>query len=95
MRAHVTLLFVQDPMDAKLPRKGGRLSDGDALLSVAAMSARDLAAHETAFADRVAALETLARKRGMALLPVQTSDDPKTILQPRRMPQAQMRRGAA
>jgi uncharacterized protein (DUF58 family) len=95
MRAHVTLLCVQDPMEAKLPRRGGRLSDGNALLSVGAMSSRDLAAHEAAFADRVSALETLARKRGMALLQVQTSDDPKTILQPRRMPQAQMRRGAA
>ncbi len=95
IRAHVTLLFVQDPMDAKLPSRGGRLSDGDALLSVNAMSARDLAAHEAAFADRVTALATLARKRGMALLSLQTSDDPKTILQPRRMPQAQIRRGAA
>jgi len=97
MRAHVTLLFVEDRMDAQLPRRGGRLSDGSTLLSVNAMSARDLAAHETAFADRVAALETLARKRGMAMLRVRTSDDPKTVLQPRRMPQAsaQTRRGAA
>lgn len=87
-RAHVTLLFVQDAMEAHLPSRGGRLSDGKDLLALDAMGAKSRTAHEQDFQARASGLEALARKRGMVLLPVQTSDVPKDILRPHRVPHA-------
>lgn len=87
MRAHVTLLFVLDPMDAVLPARGGRLSDGASQLSIDRIGAKGLARYEQDFLDRREALDMLARKRGMALLAVATTDDPKAILHPHRIPQ--------
>jgi uncharacterized protein (DUF58 family) len=95
-RAHVTLLVVQDAMDATLPRRGGRFSDGASLLAVDQLGAGARAAHAKVFAERRRMLEQVARKHGMALLRVMTSDDPKVILRPRHLPHggANVRRAA-
>lgn len=95
-RAHVTLLAVADAMDATLPRRGGRLSDGTGLLGVNQIGAAARAAHGQAFADRRAMLGRVARKHGMALVLIMTFDDPKAVLRPRHLPgrAAQGRRAA-
>ena len=81
-RAHVTVIFVHDPLDAHLPPRGGRLSDGASVLAIDAMSRADLAAHARAFADRQAALQTLTRKTGMVFHSISTPDEPRTLLRP-------------
>ena len=84
-RAHVTMISVHDPLDARLPPQGGRLSDGAAVLAIERMRRADLDTHARAFARRQAALQALARKTGMVWHGVATTDDPKTLLRPNRM----------
>ncbi|MGO4909480.1 DUF58 domain-containing protein [Pseudorhodobacter sp. W20_MBD10_FR17] len=83
-RAHITMISVHDPMEQHLPPKGGRLSDGAAVLSLGQMGRADIASHADNFARRQAGLETLARKSGMVLHRIATPDDPKQLLQPMR-----------
>jgi hypothetical protein len=96
-RAHITLISVHDPLDAQLPPRGGRLSDGAAVLAISQMSRADRDRHAAAFADRQAALQTLARKAGMVWHAVTTSDDPAVLLRPQRLAQPRQipRRSAA
>lgn len=96
-RAHVTLIFTHDPLDARLPVRGGRLSDGNDVLDLHAMTAAELDRHAATFAVRQTTLEKIARKRGMALVHMRTADDPLTVLQPRHCPPAaeHASRGAA
>ncbi|OSP55974.1 DUF58 domain-containing protein [Pseudoruegeria sp. SK021] len=82
-RAHVTLLFVSDPMETRLPDKGGRLSDGSRLLAVDRIGKAGRMGHTAAFQARREMLETLTRKRGLAFVPVSTLDEPTSILRPR------------
>ncbi len=86
-RAHVTMIHVHDPLDSRLPPQGGRLSDGAAVLAIGQMNRTDLNAHAQAFANRQAALQTIARKTGMAWHSIATSGDPKALLHPQRPPQ--------
>ncbi|MFZ1725553.1 MAG: DUF58 domain-containing protein [Albidovulum sp.] len=96
-RAHVTMIFVHDPLDARLPPRGGRLSDGAAVLAISQMGRADLDCHAQAFTDRQLALETLARKAGMVWHSITTSEDPKALLRPQRLarPHHMSRRNAA
>ncbi len=84
-RAHVTMICVHDPLDARLPPHGGKLSDGASVLAVSAMSRAELDRHARAFEGRQAALQRLALKTGMVWHSISTSEDPKTLLHPRRM----------
>lgn len=86
-RAHITLISVHDPLDAHLPPRGGRLSDGASVLAIGAMSRADLAAHARAFSDRQAALQLLSRQTGMVWHEIGTAGDPKTLLRPCRITQ--------
>lgn len=93
-RAHITMISVHDPMEQHLPPKGGRLSDGAAVLSVGQMGRADIARHADNFAKRQVGLEALARKNGMVLHRIATPDDPKRLLQPTRS-SAPIKRSAA
>lgn len=84
-RAHLTLIFTHDPLDARLPPRGGGLSDGHNVVDIHAMTGARLDQHAAAFAARQASLQWIARKCGMAFLRVQTPDDPKMVLHPGRI----------
>lgn len=86
-RAHVTMISVHDPLDAQLPPRGGRLSDGSAVLAISRMSGAEIDRHARAFADRHAALRALAHKAGMVWHTITTSQDPKALLHPHRITQ--------
>ena len=83
-RAHITMIAVSDPMEQNLPQKGGRLSDGAAVLGIAQMGRDEIARHARNFANRQSALDILARKSGMVCHHIATPDDPKSLLQPKR-----------
>lgn len=81
-RAHVTLIRISDPLDAALPPRGGRISDGVHVLALGGLRRGDLADYARHFAERCARLEQLARQGRMALHVLQTPDDPARILHP-------------
>lgn len=95
LRAHMTLLFLSDPMDARLPRSAGRLSDGEALLALSQMRTEDFARHEEAFRARETSLTQMARKCGMAYWRIRTTDDPSAILRPKKIPRKARTRAEA
>lgn len=85
LRAHVTNLFVHDPLDEVLPLGGDfRLSDGCDVLSLDALDQHVHSDHATRFAHRRERLESLARQRSMAFLSLSTADQPETALHPHR-----------
>jgi len=94
-RAPVTLLHVQDAMDATLPHSGGRLSDVAHLLVANRIGATARSAHAAGFAARQQMLGRVARKHAMALLNIMTSDDPRAVLQPRPLPHGHNPKGRA
>lgn len=77
---HVTLIAVADPMEAALPRRGGRLSDGAGAVAVSAIPAAARRGYEAERAAAAARLERLARKGGMVLHRIETGDEPRVLL---------------
>lgn len=77
---HVTLIHVQDMFDAQLPLGGGRVSDGNSVLTLSALSSRSELEYREAFKQRSSRLENLCRQYQMVLHRISTTDDPKKLL---------------
>ena len=86
--AHVTAIEITDPMDEMLPPTGGRISDGEGVLSVGGMGRRVLRDYAAAFEARHRRLNTVCRHTGIALHHLHPWDAPASILHPDR-PRAQ------
>lgn len=80
--AHVTLIFVSDPLDAHLPARGGRLSDGEAVVDLSALRGDRFSEYAATHEARRKGIEALARRRGMAFVEIATPDDPRRLLRP-------------
>ncbi len=83
-RAHVTCIALFDRMEAGLPERGGKLSDGSAAVAVTGLArgARDRHAQE--FAARRARLTALCARLGMACHWLSTEDAAQSVLVPRK-----------
>ena len=82
-RAHVTCIALYDRMEAALPTRGGKLSDGLAAVSVTGIGAALRERHASDFATRRARLTALCGRLGMACHFLSTEDEAKSILVPR------------
>ncbi|MCU4653297.1 DUF58 domain-containing protein [Roseibacterium sp. SDUM158016] len=82
-RAHVTCIAVFDRMEAGLPRRGGKLSDGRAAVSVGGLSAAARDRHAQDFAKRRERLAALCARLGMACHWLSTEDAAASVLMPR------------
>lgn len=84
----VSCLFVFDRLEAAMPGAGNypvtdANGEGRARLEVERAPSR--AAYAAWFAQRRDRVESLARERGMAFLPLDTAEDPREILHPGRL----------
>lgn len=79
-RSHLTLISVSDPMEAKLPERGGRIGDGQSSLPLFGLGRRAKADHAERFARRQAELRGLGRRLGVGVIEMQTTDDAATLL---------------
>lgn len=77
---HVTNIMVGDPMDSRLPAKGGRVSDGNRAISLMGLGRNALAGYSEAYNDRRQRLEQTCRQRAMAFHSLSTPDDPSSLL---------------
>lgn len=85
-QGEVSNLFVFDRLEAAMPGAGNYpVTDGAALARLQVERPQARAAYAAAFAARRDRVESLARERGMAFLPLDTADDPKDILHPGRL----------
>jgi uncharacterized protein (DUF58 family) len=82
-RAHVTCIALHDRMEADLPPRGGRISDGASAISVTRLGTPDRSRHHESFADRQTRLANLCGRLGMARHVLSTADEAKSILVPR------------
>lgn len=82
LRAHVTLVMVNDPLDEALPRSAGRITNGEDILSLSSLKSRSLDDYSLAYSDRLDRLHALTRRRGMAFHTISTGDDPRSLLNP-------------
>ncbi len=83
-RGHVTCIDIYDRMEAALPARGGKLSDGNAALSVSGLSATERERHAKTFAARRDRLSALCARLGMACHILSTEDAAKSVLLPRK-----------
>ncbi|MET0358008.1 MAG: hypothetical protein ABW055_01095, partial [Pararhizobium sp.] len=77
---------ITDPFDAALPPRGGRLTNGEHALAVAALGTRKLEHYAQEFEARRERLERVSRQHGMVCHNLQTPDDPSSILHPQLKP---------
>lgn len=82
--AHVTIIQITDPLDAALPPNAGRISDGSVAVALGSVRSRDLAEYANAFEDRRRRLAQIMGQNRMAFHALQTRDDPKALLHPKR-----------
>jgi uncharacterized protein (DUF58 family) len=83
LRKHcdVTLVFIHDPLERQLPSSGRyRFGDGVRELSLDASPAASTV-YANRFAQRLAAMENLARQHAMRFIACRTTDDPLLVLQ--------------
>ncbi len=80
---HVTAIQISDALDQSLPAQG-RLSDGQSVVALGALSKQQLALYEQAYHNRQQQLDKICRQNGIVLHHLQTNDDPNQILKPRR-----------
>ncbi|GLO63970.1 hypothetical protein MACH09_44780 [Vibrio sp. MACH09] len=78
-RNQVTLIHIEDPFDARLPLSGGRLSDGQSVLSLSALSPHSEQEYRLLFSQRLSKLEGLCRQYRMVLQRMSTIDDPSVL----------------
>jgi uncharacterized protein (DUF58 family) len=82
-RAHVTCIALHDPMEAVLPPRGGRISDGTLAISMNQIGASELDSHTRSFDARMTRLAALCGQLGMARHALTTEDEANSILVPR------------
>ncbi len=80
---HVTAIQINDALDQSLPPQG-RLTDGQSVVALGALSKQQLALYEQAYQHRQQQLDKICRQNGIVLHHLQTSDDPSVVLKPRR-----------
>lgn len=78
--AHITAVQVNDALDSALPPRGGRLTDGQQTLSLASLSARQLADYTDAYNQRQQHLATVCAHNGVAYHRLQTTDSASSVL---------------
>ncbi|MEC9196644.1 MAG: DUF58 domain-containing protein [Pseudomonadota bacterium] len=83
-RAHVSCIALYDRMEADLPDRGGKLSDGSAAVAIAGLArvARDR--HAQDFTARRTRLTALCARLGMACHWLSTEDKAQSVLLPRK-----------
>lgn len=89
-RSHTITIMVNDPLDQALPSGGGRISNGSSVLALAGLGRKPLQEYTNDFLSRQQSLATLCRKTGIVFHSIATSDDPKSLLNPKR-PRAKRR----
>ncbi|MFG1464264.1 DUF58 domain-containing protein [Xanthobacter sp. DSM 24535] len=96
LQAQVTNVFVYDRLEEALPAAGAYpVSDGAAVRLIDAGDATARTAHAQRFAARRAAVEEVARQRGMGFVTLQTGEDPAERLHPERLRGARTKRAVA
>lgn len=80
---HVTAIQINDVLDQSLPPQG-RISDGQSVVALGALSKQQLADYEAAYQTRQQQLYKTCTQHGMVIHQLQTTDDPSVILKPRR-----------
>jgi uncharacterized protein (DUF58 family) len=80
-RCELGCIFVFDGLEAAAPGSGEyRVSDGQRVLRLSSADRRWRDEYARAFAERRERLAALCRRRGVALLPLRTGDDPAEVL---------------
>ena len=86
LQCQVSCLFVHDQLEEAMPARGAYpISDGEGVALMDADRPAERAAYAKRFAERRAAIEGLARQRGIAFVPLQTGCDLEEVLRPERM----------
>lgn len=93
--AHLTLIQISDPLDQHLPSRAGKISDGESVIALNQISQRALEAYAGIYQARHEAIDSLARRHGMVLHRLQTTDDVTQILLPDNLAKLPRQRRAA
>lgn len=75
----VTLIKVTDPLDIRLPRSAGRISNGTAVKSLRRINKKALQRYATDYVERHEQLMQLCLRNGIECVEVSTDSDPKHI----------------
>lgn len=79
--AHVTLIQILDILDRALPARGGRVSDGENSVALAALGRAALDDYSLTFTRRQQRLQKTCGQKGIAYHQLDTTDSARSILQ--------------